>query len=332
MSKYKVGDRVKVRSDLEYGKVYGLDYATSVMAEFSGKVVTIETLLIIGKYRVKECGYNWTDEMFSGLAEEPIIDIEFEEKHKDDVMDAVRYAFHKLSGLAEEPDTFKTNDRVRLINSGKLHSGEVGRVLHTYSSGLVSVTFDENYADFFNADKLQHVDERVQPDDSPDDADTPTVAEPYDLKVGDYVRVTEQWSSYHREVGRVSYIPELSGGYCNVKFSDETCTALDFTHLEKLRDDEPIPHITLTERPEIVLQEDIEPDAVNHPAHYTQYSVEVMDTIEEVAAHYPATVAYHIGAAIKYIFRAPFKGKLVEDLKKSAYYINRAINILEDTQ
>ena len=72
MSKYKVGDRVRVRSDLEGGEVYGLDYATSVMAEFSGKVVTIETLLIIGKYRVKECGYNWTDEMFAGLAEEPL--------------------------------------------------------------------------------------------------------------------------------------------------------------------------------------------------------------------------------------------------------------------
>ena len=57
-----------------------------------------------------------------------------------------------------------------------------------------------------------------------------------------------------------------------------------------------------------------------------------MDTIEEVAAHYPATVAYHIGAAIKYIFRAPFKGKLVEDLRKAAYYLDRAIELLEEEE
>ena len=297
MSKYKVGDRVKVRSDLEYGKVYGLDYATSVMAEFSGKVVTIETLLIIGKYRVKECGYNWTDEMFSGLAEGPACATEAD----------------TLDSIADILQDYK--DSGRLTELDALHA--------------INMRLSEHYIGY----GVEPPDiTRCIPDDSPDDADVATFQEPEELKVGDYVRVTEQWSSYHREVGRVSYIPELSGGYCNVKFSDETCTALDFTHLEKLRDDEPIPHITLTERPEIVLQEDIEPDAVNHPAHYTQYSVEVMDTIEEVAAHYPATVAYHIGAAIKYIFRAPFKGKLVEDLKKSAYYINRAINILEDTQ
>lgn len=58
-------------------------------------------------------------------------------------------------------------------------------------------------------------------------------------------------------------------------------------------------------------------DNVNHPNHYKQYSQEVIDTIEEVTSQYLGAVGYSVGNAIKSIFRAPFKGNNVEDLKKS---------------
>ncbi|MDU9418078.1 DUF3310 domain-containing protein [Staphylococcus lloydii] len=64
-------------------------------------------------------------------------------------------------------------------------------------------------------------------------------------------------------------------------------------------------------------------DNVNHPAHYTQGKVEVIEFIEQVTKDYNANVAYHIGNAIKYLARSPHKnGK--EDIAKAKWYIERA--------
>lgn len=70
-------------------------------------------------------------------------------------------------------------------------------------------------------------------------------------------------------------------------------------------------------------------DNVNHPAHYTQGKVEVIEFIEQVTKDYNANVAYHIGNAIKYIARSPHKnGK--EDIAKAKWYIERAFEQWEE--
>lgn len=70
-------------------------------------------------------------------------------------------------------------------------------------------------------------------------------------------------------------------------------------------------------------------DAVNHPSHYTAGKVEVIDYIEQVCAHYLGAEAPHVANAIKYISRAPLKGKKLEDLKKARWYLDRLISSLE---
>ena len=75
MSKYKIGDKVKVRGDLVIDKIYGSDSFTNGMIYFRGKEVTIETVLDrdTDKYIIKELTeYNWTNEMFEGLAKEEV--------------------------------------------------------------------------------------------------------------------------------------------------------------------------------------------------------------------------------------------------------------------
>ena len=72
-----------------------------------------------------------------------------------------------------------------------------------------------------------------------------------------------------------------------------------------------------------------ETEEVNHSAHYNQYTFEAIDVIDEVAPKYPAEVGMEIGNAIKYLLRAPFKGRLIQDLNKAVWYINRAIENLE---
>lgn len=67
------------------------------------------------------------------------------------------------------------------------------------------------------------------------------------------------------------------------------------------------------------------PDNVNHPAHYTYGSLEVIDAIEGLL------LPYHLGNALKYIARAGRKDptKTGEDLRKAIWYINRYITFLE---
>ena len=63
-------------------------------------------------------------------------------------------------------------------------------------------------------------------------------------------------------------------------------------------------------------------DVVNHPAHYTDGKIEVIDYIED------KKLGYHLGNCVKYISRAGKKdpAKRLEDLKKAAWYLNREIN------
>ena len=65
-------------------------------------------------------------------------------------------------------------------------------------------------------------------------------------------------------------------------------------------------------------------DMVNHPPHYTDGKIEVMDYIEDKG------FGYCLGNAIKYISRAGKKypgdkQKEIEDLEKAVWYIKRRI-------
>lgn len=65
-------------------------------------------------------------------------------------------------------------------------------------------------------------------------------------------------------------------------------------------------------------------DNVNHPSHYTDGKIEVIDFIEQ------KNLNFHRGNAVKYIARAGKKDpkKEVEDLRKAVWYLNREITRL----
>lgn len=70
-------------------------------------------------------------------------------------------------------------------------------------------------------------------------------------------------------------------------------------------------------------------DMVNHPSHYNQYTQEVIDTITEWIKDYNSVEGYYIGTVLKYLARAPYKGKKLEDLKKASFYLQEAIEYIE---
>ena len=68
--------------------------------------------------------------------------------------------------------------------------------------------------------------------------------------------------------------------------------------------------------------------AVNHPSHYTFGKYETIDVIEDTLSS-DEQYGYFIGNCIKYISRAKYKGKTLQDLKKAQWYLNRLITNLE---
>lgn len=67
-------------------------------------------------------------------------------------------------------------------------------------------------------------------------------------------------------------------------------------------------------------------DPVEHPKHYTDGGIEVIDYIEAKG------LGYHLGNAVKYISRAGRKdpAKTIEDLEKAVWYIQRKIKLLKE--
>ena len=65
-------------------------------------------------------------------------------------------------------------------------------------------------------------------------------------------------------------------------------------------------------------------DPVNHPSHYTAGGVECIDAITAALCKYEDPVdAWLAGQVIKYLWRAPLKGKYKEDIEKAQFYLNR---------
>lgn len=62
-------------------------------------------------------------------------------------------------------------------------------------------------------------------------------------------------------------------------------------------------------------------NVVHHPKHYNQYGdLEVVDIITEATKNMQGDKGYVFGNILKYLLRAPFKGKFEEDVAKANWY------------
>jgi hypothetical protein len=64
-------------------------------------------------------------------------------------------------------------------------------------------------------------------------------------------------------------------------------------------------------------------DNVNSPAHYKAGGIETIDYIEA------KKLGYNLGNVVKYVSRADYKGRLIEDLRKAEWYLKREIANME---
>jgi len=134
------------------------------------------------------------------------------------------------------------------------------------------------------------------------------------FNVGDRVTPTRAESAFHGSPGVV--VEQVASGgsvLVNVDFDGKFIPSF---HDYDLRLVDPAPAV----------KECLTVDNVNHPPHYNQGGIECIDAIK--AALGDGFADYLRGNVMKYLWRCEHKGG-VEDLKKAAWYLDRAIKEME---
>ena len=204
---------------------------------------------------------------------------------------------------------FKVGDKVRIredlyfggnygiaCNNDMPHYAGVETVItHITKFGNYALSADKG-ANYWSTDMLESAEE-VEEIDKPEPAETPQV--PLGFHTGE----------------------KLFFGLDDGSASTITNAVKAFLDQADFKDMPPI---------EMSLRNSNEPDMIQKPPHYNKFTFQPIDIIAEVTNYYEGSTAFHIGTVLKYLCRAPFKGKLLEDLKKANYYLTRAIEEMEE--
>ena len=116
--KYKVGDKVKVREDLEAGKTYGGSTFSIQMREYRGQIVTIK-IVDNNSYSIEEDKqyWYWTDEMLDDVEEENTISEEMTIGQViDNLMNNPDIIIKNLTKLTEECQKVNEDLKIKLKN------------------------------------------------------------------------------------------------------------------------------------------------------------------------------------------------------------------------
>ncbi len=70
---------------------------------------------------------------------------------------------------------------------------------------------------------------------------------------------------------------------------------------------------------DLISKDEPERSAVDHPKHYNVGGIEVIDAIKAWK------LGFNLGNVVKYVARADYKSKPLEDLKKAKWYLEREI-------
>ena len=98
--KYKVGDKVRVKSDLKADIPYSRVWANHTMLEEKNEILTIEKIVGNKEYKVVENQWLWGEDMFEPVEEETItLDDLKEYKKEHDKYDVINKAEHYNQGI-----------------------------------------------------------------------------------------------------------------------------------------------------------------------------------------------------------------------------------------
>lgn len=133
---------------------------------------------------------------------------------------------------------------------------------------------------------------------------------------GNYIEVfNEACAGKHCRKNCVIYKHMVEHG---VRLNDTDCYIYLVDNIDELAP------VIVGEKQEQTEKTDVINDPVSHPSHYTFGTIEVIDAIEDWQ------LPFHLANVVKYVARAGKKDpdKLIEDLQKASWYLNRYIEYL----
>lgn len=124
------------------------------------------------------------------------------------------------------------------------------------------------------------------------------------------------------------YCNNWSNGGCTIhdyecKIGDKNCLEYDYSEL--LTQIDSLANVLKDSfKPTVYKDNEInEKEMINHPQHYNMGKFEAIDVIEDWQLN------FNLGNTVKYISRAGHKDDIIQDLKKSLWYLDREIKRLE---
>lgn len=184
-AKFKAGDKVRVRKDLEVGKNYKMDFEdrrvcefAHDMARFRGKKVTIRGYdASLRRYFIEGCRYCWTDEMFEPVNKKIVIttdgkttlarlyngkeviesaEAKLSKNDEFDFMTGAKLAMERLNtAVIKSNDKIKEGDIVKISDTGHLYTTYLAWVEKHTVSIRDRYKYDyDNYPDLKNSFKV----------------------------------------------------------------------------------------------------------------------------------------------------------------------------------
>lgn len=89
--------------------------------------------------------------------------------------------------------------------------------------------------------------------------------------------------------------------------------------------------VTLEPYQKMADEESLQHDAVNNPKHYNTGSIECIEAIKESMSS-EAFKGYLKGNCLKYLWRMDYKGKPLQDIEKSKWYLNKLLEEITTAQ
>ena len=125
------------------------------------------------------------------------------------------------------------------------------------------------------------------------------------------------------ELALVTNVP-----YSNIKSFEEGTLMPSLQALKRISEALNIDYKELNmeeDKKEMIKDTENKKEMVNHPSHYNMGKYEAIDVIEDWE------LGFNLGNTVKYISRAGHKDKdkVIEDLKKAAWYLDREIKRIE---
>jgi hypothetical protein len=142
----------------------------------------------------------------------------------------------------------------------------------------------------------------------------------WNFKAGDRVRcINCIWTDGYVTFGEVYVVDHYNPNGYLIKLK-----GIDFYFPSYNFEPEILHPVNKPEQLEMFEKEEMSKDHINHPEHYTLGKIEVFDFIKAW------DLSFAEGNVIKYVVRAPWKGRPVDDLKKARWYLDQLIKKAED--